>query len=278
MSKYSEEELAGLTEEERAALTAEDDEPEEEQEDDDPVVEAPEENEPEPTEEPTEPEAEAEPEPAAATGELPVYTAEKPADIENKVAEIVAAKEALSTRFDDGDITAKEYQKELDALNKQEREIEREVFKAQLADEMRQQQERNEWARDVKNFLAEHDEYSKSKVLYSTLDTLVKEIAQNPDNAGLTGPEILAAAHKQVQEALGIFGVKPDQTPPAVQKGKKKPDIPPTLAKLPAAESTDTAGGKFAVLDRLADTDPLRFEKELAKLSESDRERYLEQA
>jgi hypothetical protein len=129
--------------------------------------------------------------------------------------------------------------------------------------------------------LGEHPEYSKSKVMYSALDSLVKEIAVAPENAELSGEEILAKAHEQVQEALGVFGVvkqQQEQSPQQKPLAKKKPVVPPTLGKIPAAEGNDTSGGKFAVLDRMADTDPIRFESELGKLSESERERYLAQA
>lgn len=207
----------------------------------------------------------------------PVYTAQQPEDVETKLTELNAKKEELASKFDDGDITAKDYQKQLDALNKQEREIEREVFKAQLAQEMEQQRQKNEWARDVKDFLGEHPEYSKSKVLYGTLDNLVKEIARDPSNVSLSGSEILAKAHEQIQEALGVFGVKQESA--AKPAGKKpKAAVPPTLGRVPAAEGTETSGGKFAILDRLADTDPVRYEAELAKLSDAEMERYLAQA
>lgn len=282
-SKYTEEELAGLTDEERAVLEESHDDPEEPLEEaygDAPESEEPEEQEDqEGSDEDSVEEPEAEAQPTADDEDVaPVYTAQQPSDVDTKLTELNAKKEELASKFDDGDITAKDYQKELDALNKQEREIEREVFKAQLAEEMRQQQQRNEWQRDVKEFLAEHQEYSKSKVLYGTLDNLVKEIARDPENAALSGPEILAKAHAQVQEAIGILVPKTATEKAPVVATKQAKKLPPTLGKLPAAESTEVAGGKFAVLDRLAETDPLRFERELSRLSDSDRERYLEQA
>lgn len=297
--KYTEEELAGLTDEEREALLEDDEELDEQENqelgEDGGDVDSEDDTELDADDSGAEhgddddgavADADAGEQADAADEDegAPVYTAQQPEDVETKLTELNAKKEELASKFDDGDITAKDYQKQLDALNKQEREIEREVFKAQLAQEMEQQRQKNEWARDVKDFLGKHPEYSKSKVLYGTLDNLVKEIARDPSNVSLSGSEILAKAHEQVQEALGVFGVKQqpelEQKPVSKAKAAKKarPELPPTLGTLPAAEINDTAGGKFAVLDRMADADPIRFEEELGKLSEAERERYLAQA
>ena len=51
--------------------------------------------------------------------------------------------------------------------------------------------------------------------------------------------------------------------------------VPPTLGKVPASAATDTDDGKFAHLDRLADSDPLAYETAVAKMSAAQRDEYM---
>jgi hypothetical protein len=77
----------------------------------------------------------------------------------------------------------------------------------------------------------------------------------------------------------GAFGVKKADTPPPAndpKKGERKqPELPPTLRSVPAAESADTSGNRFAALDRLLETDPMAHEEALAKMSRADRDAYM---
>ena len=47
---------------------------------------------------------------------------------------------------------------------------------------------------------------------------------------------------------------------------------------MPAADVEDTSGNRFAVLDRMSNTDPLGFEEALSKMSQADRDAYLASA
>lgn len=208
----------------------------------------------------------------------PLLIAEAPADADAKLAAIGEKKGALLEQFDNGDITAKEYQSALDALNKEERTIESAVQKAQIAAEMRQQQEVNNWMGQVQTFTTkDHPEYSTSKVRWMALDAFVKEIGSDPANASMSGAQILAEAHKRVVEDLGEAQTKGKAT----TDGKQRPlkgstaEPPKTLAKVPAAESNTMEDGKWAALDRLAATDPVALEEKLMKLSEAERDAYL---
>lgn len=205
--------------------------------------------------------------------QAPILNADMPADAEEKIKAIGEQKDALVEQFDNGDITAKEYQKQLDALNKQEREVEQTVFKAKLADEMRQTQAQNAWMSTVNSFLDENPSYRASPLMYRTLDTAVREIASQPENANLSGRQILEKAHEAIVEQFGLQKpAKEDQKP----KAAKKPIVaPPTLGKVPAAAPTETENTRWSRLDRMAETDPERYEAEVAKLSDADREAYL---
>jgi hypothetical protein len=267
MSKYTEEEMQDLTEEERAALEdLEAEEAEAEAEDE--------------KEEAGEADGgngdDAEEEvgkDSVATEFQPLLDADAPEDAAEQLEAIARQKEELVQKFDDGELTAKEYQLELDKLAKREREIEQAQFKARLAQEMAEQQQRNAWLATVNQFLSEHAEYRQYPLRYKALDLAVRELAAQEENQGLSGREILEKAHEQIVEQFGLARAEDDLKPEG--KKRRKIEAPPTLANVPAASATETEDGRWAKLDRLMETDPERYERELAKLSDADREAYL---
>lgn len=200
----------------------------------------------------------------------PVFVAQAPADADVKLAEISTKKEELITQFDDGDITAKEYQQQLDALGKQERQIERDVDRASLAGDMEQQRQQNDWVTTVNSFLEVNKDYASNPRLHRALDLEVRDVAMTEEGKAMNGAQILAKSHANLIEA----GMIKAQGKPAAGKAPK-PNLPPNLARVPASESNDTSGGRFASLDRLATTDPMAYEDKLMSLSDADRRAYL---
>jgi hypothetical protein len=214
----------------------------------------------------------------------PILVAEAPADADAKLKEIGEKKGELLDQFDNGDITAKEYQSQLDVLNRDERTIERQVEKAQTAADMNAQQQKNTWLGQVQDFTSkDHPEYGTSRSRWMALDTFVKEIANDPANAQLSGQQILAKAHEMVVADLGAApaGAKKDDTRKLDDKAGKplkgaKVVPPQTLAKVPAADHNELEeNGRWAALDRIADSDPIAYEDQLMKLSNADRDAYL---
>ena len=92
-------------------------------------------------------------------------------------------------------------------------------------------------------------------------------------NAALTGAQQLEKAYQTWVTELGIQVEQPAQS--GAKPDPRKPKVVPNIGSLPAAQANDTDDGKFAYLDRLADSDPLKYEATLAKLSDADREAYL---
>lgn len=224
---------------------------------------------------PKEPPAEEnlEPEIVAQQG-APILVVEPPADADAKLKEIGEKKDALITQFDDGDITAKEYQQQIDALAKQEREIERAVERATLAAEMEQQRLKNEWLSTVNSFIDANPVYRENQRLYRALDQEVRDVANSEEGKTMTGAKILAKAHENLAAAFNL-GVAKDhgQTtkPP-------KTELPPSLHGVPAADANDVSNNKYAALDRLASTNPIAYEEALMKLPEEERNAYLASA
>lgn len=223
-------------------------------------------------------EAAADEQGAAPVQTAPVLVAQVPADLDAKLAEIATKKDALITAFDDGDITAKEYQVQLDAIGKEERKIERDVDKAQLAAEMDQQRQQNDWVATVNNFIAGTD-YSSNARLHRALDMEVRDVAVSEEGKAMNGLQILQRAHANLVDAglvKAASGAAPAAAPAKTVVPKAaKANLPPNLAHVPAAATEDTSDGRFSNLDRMASSDPLAYEAQLARLSESDRAAYL---
>jgi len=214
-------------------------------------------------------------EPAA---KAPLYVAEAPADAEAKLTQIAEQKAALVDKFDDGELTAKEYQQQLDALSKEERTIERQLDKAQIAEEMEQQRVTNERNATIGGFLNEVGiPWDDQNPAFAAFNKFVIKVANDPANAESSTREILEKAHAGYAELFGIKKAEKVEEPAAKPTAVKKPiKAPPTLAKLPAAEMSDTdEGNRFAHLDRM---DPVSREAALSKLSDADRDNYLKYA
>ncbi len=264
----------GLTDEERAAL-AEDDETETEKVTDDTETEAGKPAESgEPAAEPAaKPAAEPEPVAQAKPESAPLLVAPAPEDAEGKLRDIADQKEALLTQFDDGDITAREYQKKLDDISRSERAIERAQDQAELAVKLDRQKQQNDWVSLCGRFIESNPTYRDNSRLYRALDAEVRDLATKAETANWTGEQFLEAAHKNLQEAFGFSDAAKPGT--KVVAAKQRADLPPNLAKVPAAEVQDTNGGRFAVLDRLANTDPIAYEEAVKALSKAERNAYL---
>ncbi|MDN7179095.1 hypothetical protein M0D69_13940 [Caballeronia sp. SEWSISQ10-4 2] len=221
---------------------------------------------------------------------LPLFVVDAPANADADLKAISEKKGSLLDQFDNGDITAKEYQTQLDGLNREERKIENAVEKANTATEMNQQQEKNAWLGQVQAFTTtDHPEYSTSKSRWLALDSFVKEIANDPANAQLSGPQILAKAHEAVVADLGAVAgaantavkIDPKTNKPVVDDKAGRPlkgakVVPPvTLQKVPATDNVDLNDTKFAALDRLGESNPLALEDKLMSMSAADRDEYL---
>lgn len=225
-----------------------------------------------------EPEDKVDPTPA------PLFNAELPADIEAKRTEIDGKKAELVEQFDNGEITFAEYNKQVDALNREISKLDRAELKAELAREAQQAQLDNHWQGTLHTFLEDHPEIDlTNKVHHTVFDQLLRQhTAATMEKGGVPGLREIKKAHEQFVKELNIQTDKqPEPKKEAKQdkqekqpatKQKKQNEVPPTLGKVPAAAAADMDDGRFAHLDRLG---PDQFEAAFAKLSEADRNAYL---
>lgn len=233
-------------------------------------------------------------EPAAAAAPEPAVTAAAPVadltpsllviaaptDAPEKLAKIADDKAALANEFDAGDITGAEFQRRLDVLNKDERAIETAVNNANLTAQLEQNRAKQVWGAQCDAFMASDagKPYMADKALMDQFDETVKAISMMSHNRKLPGDQILAKAHAMMNLERGISsapGANQTTAPAAKALPKPKDPLPPTLQNVPSADVTDTGGGQFAHLDRMASNDPIGYERELAKMTDAQRDAYM---
>lgn len=211
---------------------------------------------------------------------LPPLRAKAPDNADELMSQLAQEEEALAQKFDDGDITAREYRDSINKLNDQRDEIKWATREANLASKMQRQAEENAWHKDVQDFMTTTAAHiTKSKAAMVAFDEVVKNVTADPANANLSNRAQLDKAFKVYNDEMAAaFGVKPQDQQPAAKAPAPAPkaarNIPPTLARVPAAESENLDGGKFANLDRLAAMDPAAYEAAVAKMSEAERSQF----
>jgi len=204
----------------------------------------------------------------------PLFKAELPADIEAKRTALDTQEDDLVKKFDEGDITFAEYNKELRSLNRERADLDRAELKAELAQEAQQSQVEQTWQTTANTFVAEHPLISKNETMWNSFDAIVRRVtAETMQKGEQPSRRDLEKAYKQWTEDLGIADAGTQKSQP---KQKKQNVVPPNLGKVPAATANDTDDGKFAHLDRLAESDPLAFEAALAKMSDAQRDEYMQ--
>lgn len=164
----------------------------------------------------------------------------------------------LNTKFDEGEITSGELASGLREIGKHRSEIEWAQRKNDLAETMQRDHEDARWNAAVKDFLkGPGAAIAKNESMALAFDTHVRKVTADPANANLS-------FHKQLEKAHKLF----------------TDDIARSGYSLDRGFDNDMASGgssaDFAALDRLADSNPRKFEIEFAKLSPSDQASYLE--
>lgn len=216
----------------------------------------------------------APPAPAAPSPRLPLY--ELPENFGEQLTSLETRRTELATRFDDGELTAREYREQDRALEREERELHQQQLRAEMSRDMVVEA----WTTQVTTFLSAHPQYAKGSPLYAALDAEVRRLQQDADQP--LDPKLLAEAHesvdRQIRAAMGMpaAGAAASAPKPAPKPAARQIEAPPTLAHVPAAGITETGDtGNYAALDRLMETNYEAYEAELAKMTDAQRDRYL---
>lgn len=297
MDGYTEEELALLTDEERAALSEPDEVEEEEEQDDaaeqkaqaeaDAAAEAEaakKQQEEADAAEKAKAEADAgkledqpeEEKPVVTHRPRGVLNEKLPEDFSQRVEANSTAQDELAQKYEDGDISFAEFNKGMRKLNEEAMDLREIKMRAEISDQSATNSLQEHWDTALSGFLGEHPEAISTDVRRNAFDHILRDItAPIMAAGGMPGRAEIDKAYALLAKEFSLDGAKK----PEPAKQEKQPNkVPPVLGGLPAASATDTEDGRWAQLDRLIDTDPLRYEAELAKLSDIDRDAYLQSA
>jgi hypothetical protein len=217
--------------------------------------------------------AQEEPAPVVDAGQ-PVLVAQVPEGTVERLAAIGDEKKAITAKFDDGDLTASEMNAELEALNKEERKLERVIDRAEIATDLENQRITNDRTKEINTFLSDVKIPNDPKNLrFQTLNQAVIQVASDPANATLGATAIMQKAHELCVKE-GVLPPKAGKTDPtpAPKKELKPLNAPPTLAGVPASDIAATEENRFAHLNRM---NPDQREAAFGKMSEADQNAYL---
>lgn len=190
-----------------------------------------------------------------------------------------AERDALEDKFEAGEIDSKAYRESVRAIDSALRVETRKIEAASQNAEINGQL----WAAEQAAFFRVNKTYTReaNPVLWGTLNQEVMRVARDPATAGLSGIQVLCLAKANVEKAFSAMfpGASKEKAP--AEKAGKKPVTPKpkaqrpthqTLRDVPAADTADVGTDRFAHLDKLTG---LKLEAAIASMSEADKQAYL---
>lgn len=189
-----------------------------------------------------------------------------------------AERDALEDKFEAGEIDSKAYRESVRAIDSALRVETRKIEAASQNAEINGQL----WAAEQAAFFKANKTYTReaNPVLWGTLNQEVIRVARDPATAGLTGIQVLCVAKANIEKAFSAMfpGAAKEK---AAEKGGKQAAPPKpkarrpthqTLRDVPAADTADVGTDRFAHLDKLTG---LKLEAAIASMSEADKQAYL---
>lgn len=312
---FTDEELAGLSEEERAAITAPEDDAGAEATgsvDDDPefgkdvgpAAGTQPAAEPEKTEpaaaaaDPaaaaaavaaTDPKAAVEPGAAAQPAEpaqpvspgafVPTIQVADVPDYATKMTELKSQLTEATKKYADGDLSQEDFLARQEAINEQRAELRQQHDRAVMAQTINEQTSQQLWSAHQREFFDQ--EASKAlygdQVMYAALNAAVINLAAKPENAGRSGAWMLKEADRMVRARFQP-AAKPAEDP-SKPKGDKPKDRKPDLSQVPTTlAQLPAAAAAETGTDEFAHLDNLsgiELENALARLTPDQEARYL---
>lgn len=258
------------------------DEPDEEEEDDpeDPLADPDAEDDPEPAPAKVDPPAApADDDPAMPTPPALTFTKadeDRIKAIETEIKELVAA-------ADDGEESFSVASEKVAALTKEAARLEVKKERDTEATEAFQTKGEEIWTNAcVAWFTAQGidpEKFAANPKLEETFDAIVRDVTGGAIGRGLTPKQ-------QLDEALAIYQRRPGAeewpgkglTPAKGGKASRRERsvvLPPSLNDIAPAGGGGVEDGRYSALDTLAETNPLKFEAALEKMSEEQRDAYM---
>jgi hypothetical protein len=219
----------------------------------------------------------------ASKAAAPVYTADVPSDLKEQQDAIASQLTELRDKFKSGDLEVDDYETQREELLGKREELNKAVIKAEISQEMRQQDAQQAWQSAIERTFdsaAKPDgggiDYRKDTAKAADLDLFVRRLGEDPANADKDMDWFLTEGHRRVLALHGISRTTPAPAPaatPAVPPSRKPPvgSVPPTLAQVPGSDGPGDVAGEFADLDALEGE---ALEDALSRLSPGQLEKY----
>lgn len=190
-----------------------------------------------------------------------------------------AERDALEDKFEAGEIDSKAYREGVRAIDAALRVETRKIEAASQNAEINGQL----WAAEQAAFFRVNKTYTReaNPVLWGTLNQEVMRVARDPATAGLSGIQVLCLAKANVEKAFSAMfpGASKEKAP--AEKAGKKPVTPKPKAQRPTHQTLrDVPAADTADVgnDRFAHLDKLtglKLEAAIASMSEADKQAYL---
>jgi hypothetical protein len=181
----------------------------------------------------------------------PILDTSEPENATERLAALSEQKAALVQKFDDGEITAREYSDALETLSDRREDIKFAQRKARMASEQVEYVKDSAWWSAVDKFMAGPGrDIAKNDARKIAFDEYVKKVTGDAANARLSDKAQLELAHRMFKADFG-GGFGGD-----------------------SSSAHGSGGSDFATLDRLAESNPREFERRVAKMTPAEREAY----
>lgn len=222
--------------------------------------------------------ADAQPKASARQSPASYEAAGLPADFQEQISATHDAQRDLLQKFQDGELEVSEYAAELSKITEQRDALVAARIKAEISQEMAEQASAREWQQAVHRFVDlvakdEQVDYRTDAARARDLDTFVKVLANDPENAQQSSDWFLQEAHKLVNARRGgtVTATKDDPRP---RPAPRKPDlkaVPKTLAHVPGSDGPGDVSDEFGNVDALEGLD---LEVAIAMMTPAQREKY----
>lgn len=218
---------------------------------------------------------------------VPTYEAQGAENLDEQLAALNEQRTQIAQSFNDGDINSDEMLAQFKALDAERDRLTIEKAKASVFEDMGRQQAAQAWQWEVQRFMRdakknEGIDYADAKNahLNKFLDSAVKLLANDPDNAERDSEWFLQEAHRMTKARYSLGAVPSQAAPRPAASATRRPDlrsVPPSLSSVPNAGADDASTGEseFGYLEKLSG---LELEAELARMSPAKQERYLRSA
>jgi hypothetical protein len=192
---------------------------------------------------------------------------------------IEQARGVLEKRFDDGEIDAKQLNREMAKLSRYENNIDIAIAQSKFTAAANVQTVQSTWEGLHRDYRSKHPELVENKALEEEWDYAVKTLAQNKKNEDKPMSWFLEEGHRRACAVLGTAApaasTKATPAKQATPEDRKSAEAPQTLMSTPAATPSETGQGEFAHIDQLSG---VAQERAHAKLSPEQYDRYLKGA